>query len=297
MGRSKSWFTGSCAGVRVAGKDNELGLTYLPAHTVNGKLFNQRVTFTVYVNSTSGMKADGTPGRSDQFQFVAYGALADSICRYLSNGKALDAIVKPNSYLGRSFNNGVMRLEADGTPVIVRKVGFQIVDSPIYGEDSQKTIDLEVASGRRPINWNIAAHPDNATWIQMLKDRSNVQYVQGSTVFGYARVLPLTGAGVVQVAQTPTGPAAKAARLATRATNTAQPAGAYIPPANAAPAGAATAPLAITPEQLALLVAQVTGQPPAGNEAPINTTAQGIDPKTGFATAGTAGANNEARAF
>ncbi|NOR60147.1 MAG: hypothetical protein GQ469_05895 [Methanosarcinales archaeon] len=288
MGRSKSWFTGSCAGVRVAGKDGDLGLTYLPAHTLNGKPYNQRVTFTVYVNSTSGTKPDGSPGRSDQFQFVAYGAQADAICRCLSNGKALDAIVKPHSYLGRSFNNGVMRLEADGTPVIVRKVGFQIVDSPIYGEDSQKTIDQEIATGRRPVNWNVAAHPDSATWTQMLKDRSNVQYVLGSTVFGYARVLPLTGAGVVQVAQTPTGPAARVARMTAKAANTSQPAaGAYVPPANPVPAGSTTTnPFAgMTTEQIASLVAQITGKSRAEDETTQPTTAQGVDPKTGFTEA------------
>jgi len=274
MGRAKGWITGACAGARVAGRDGELGLTYLPAHTLNGKPYNQRVTFTVYVNSTSGTKPDGTPGRSDQFQFVAYGALADSICRSMSNGKALDAILKPNSYFGRSYDaNRAMRLEADGSPVMIRKTGFQIVESPTYGEDSQKTIDQEVATGRRPVNWNVLNHPDAATWAQMLKDRANVQYIPGSTVYCYARVLPLTGPGVVQVTQAPTGPAAKAARLAARAETTQPitPVTAGTPP---------IPPVALTPEQIALLIAQVTGTKAAAPVIP--TIPKTIDPKTGF---------------
>lgn len=285
-GRAKGWITSSCAGARVAGRDGELGLSYLPAHTVNGKLFNQRVTFTVYINSTGGVKPDGTPGRSDQFQFVAYGPLADSICRSMSNGKALDAVLKPNSYLGRSFDaNRVMRLEADGSPIMVRKVGFQIVESPTYGEDSQKTIDLEVASGRRPVNWNIQNHPDAATWAQMLKDRANIQYVPGSTTFCYARVLPLIGAGVVQVAQAPTGPAAKAARLSARATNVVQPVTGYVPPVT----GLATEtqpvpPVALSSAQITALIAQITGTQAqtTGAEVTPPVATDIIDPKTGF---------------
>lgn len=307
MGRAKGWITSSCAGARVAGTDGNPGLTYIPAHTVNGKPFSQRVTFTVYVNSNKGTGRDGTPGRSDRFQFVAYGALADSLCRSMSNGKAIDAVLKPHSYQGRSFNNGVMRLEADGSPVIEEKVGFQIVESPTYGEDAQKTIDQEIATGRRPANWNVANHPDNATWTQMLRDRANVQYIPGNPTFGYARVIVPQGAGIVMVTQTATGPAAKAAATAARAGNTQLPAatGTYVPPATGTyvPPAGTSVPLAITQEQLALLVAQVTGQQAGAGKTPpaTNTPAQGIDPKTGFPigteVAGAAGASNVPSAF
>lgn len=288
MGRAKGWITGSCAGARIAGRDGEPGLAYIPARTQNGKIKNQQVTFTVYINSTKGTGRDGTPGRSDRFNFVAYGALADSLCRSMSNGKAIDAILKPNSYEGRLFDaNRAMRLEADGTPIIVEKTGFQIVESPTYGEDSQKTIDREVAEGRRPVNWNVANHPDSATWIQMLKDRSNVQYVPGSKVFGYARVIDPAGQGVVQIAQAATGPAAKAATDAARALGNAQSAttGTYVPPVVAPVTVPATsaATVALTPEQLAQAVAQITGAQAGATIPPV----KGVDPKTGFATANT----------
>lgn len=287
MGRSKGWITSACAGARVAGKDGQPGLSYIPAHTINGKPFNQRVTFTVYINSNRGVGADGTPGRSDRFQIIAYGAQADSLCRSMSNGKAIDAVLKPHSYQGRSFLNGVMRLEADGSPVIIEKVGFQIVESPTYGEDAQKTIDQEIATGRRPANWNVANHPDSATWIQMLRDRANVQYIPGSPTFGYAKVRIPQGAGIVAIAQTPTGPAARAATAAARAGNTPPPAttGAYVPPAVTVPPAGSPAPIALTQSQLALLVAQITGQPPTETEVTPPPVAQGIDPKTGFAMA------------
>lgn len=298
MGRAKGWITSACAGARVAGKDGQPGLTYIPAHTVNGKLRNQRVTFTVYINSNKGTGRDGSPGRSDRFQLVAYNALADSLCRSMSNGKAIDAVLKPHSYEGRSFNNGVMRLEADGSPVITEKVGFQIVESPTYGEDAQKTIDQEIATGRRPANWNVANHPDNAIWIQMLRDRANVQYIPGSPTFGYARVIVPQGAGIVMVAQVATGPAARAAAAAARAGNT-QPVattGVYTPPTGTVvpPTGN----IALSQSQLAQLVAQVTGQMPAGTEVTPPVAAQGIDPKTGFAmTTGTVGAVEQPSAF
>lgn len=278
MGRAKGWITSSCAGARVAGRDGELGLTYVPAHTVNGKLYNQRVTFTVYVNSTKGIGRDGSPGRSDRFQFVAYGALADSICRSLSNGKAIDCVLKPHSYQGRSFDaNRTMRLEQDGSPVLVEKVGFQIVESPTYGEDSAKTIELEVAAGRRPVNWNVQNHQDSATWIQMLKDRANVQYIPGNPAFGYAKVITPQGQGIVPVAQAQTGPAARAAASIAKGGNT------QIPPQNTQASSAVTPnPVAIDQGQLAALIAQVMATQATGNE--VTPPAQGIDPKTGFAT-------------
>lgn len=282
--RSKGFITATIAGGRIAGTDGQPGLTYFPAHTVNGKAFNQRVTFTVYVNSNKGTKRDGTPGRSDRFHIVVYGPLADSICRCMSNGKAIDAILRPHIYEGRLFDkSGAMRLEADGSPIIVEKVGFQIVDSPIYGEDSLKTIELEVATGRRPINWNVTNHPDSATWTQMLKDRSNVQYVPGSTTFGYARVIVPQGQGTVVTAQVATGPLAKAAAQAARASNTT---------VNAPPASAQQEPtVAVTQSQLALMIAQATSGQGAGLPTPTPTptpvATQGIDSKTGFPLAST----------
>lgn len=286
-GRAKGWITAACAGGRIAGTDGQPGLSYLPAHTINGKPYSQRVTFTVYINSTKGVGRDGTPGRSDRFQLVAYNALADSLCRSMKNGQAIDAVLKPHSYQGRSFDaNRVMRLEADGTPVMVEKVGFQIVESPTYGEDAQKTIDQEIAAGRRPVNWNIANHADNAIWTQMLKDRANVQYVPGSKVFGYARVLPLTGVGVVQIAQAATGPAAKAAAILARA-------GGVVPVVTTAVAVPATPPVAamaavapaVDQTQLAALIAEVLAAKNATTETVVTGAAvgaEGIDQKTGF---------------
>lgn len=177
-------------GARVAGQ-----LTYVAAHKKNGKDINQRCIIPVYVNSNKGTGRDGTPGRSDQFRFVAWGKLADICARNLPKGKALDVICSPHSYEGRVYDgNGSPVLKSDGQPLTIEKVGFT-VEKLVFGEESAKEVDLEVQSGKRPINWNVLNHPDAATYAATLKARQQVQYTGGDS-FGYARVIVPAGQGI-----------------------------------------------------------------------------------------------------
>lgn len=177
-------------GARIAGQ-----LTYVPAHNKNGKDINQRCMIPVYVNSNKGTGRDGQPGRSDQFRLVAWGKLADICARSLSKGKALDCICTPGSYEGRIYDtNGNMRVDNTGQPITVERVGFTI-QSLVFGEDSQKEIDLEIQVGKRPINWNNPQHPDYQTWISVLQQRQATQHMGGNE-FGFARVVIASGPGI-----------------------------------------------------------------------------------------------------
>lgn len=246
MGRALGFGTGAFSGARVAGKDGQTAMTYIPAHSRNGKAINQKITIPVYINTNKGTNQDGSPGRRHRFSLVAWGPLADACARSLSNGKAIDCIVRPESYMGRDFDaNGNARLELDGSPVMINKVSFTITETPTFGEDSQKVIDQEIATGKRPINWNKANHPDAALWSTICRDRQAQQYQPGSALFGYARVTVPQGQGVVLTTPVATGPATK-----TTAVNP------QYQQANPQPAGQ----ISVNPAQLAALIAQLTTQ-------------------------------------
>lgn len=182
-------------GARVAGRDGVPSITYILAHIKNGKTINQRCNIPVYINSNKGTSRDGTPGRSDRFRLVAWGKMADICAKSLSKGKAFDAICSPHSYEGRTYDaQGNMRVDNTGQPITTEKVGFTI-ERIVFGEESQKEVELEIQTGRRPINWNVLNHPDHATWQTILQTRKNAQYT-GGDIFGFAKVIIPSGPGI-----------------------------------------------------------------------------------------------------
>ncbi|MCK4526512.1 hypothetical protein KAW18_04005 [candidate division WOR-3 bacterium] len=217
-------------GARIAGQ-----VTYIPAHVKNGKNINQRCIIPTYVNSNRGTNRDGTPGRSDQFRLVAWGKLADICAKSLPKGKALDCVCAPHSYEGRMYDaQGNMKVDNTGQPITVERIGFTI-ERLVFGEESQKEVDLEIQAGRRPVNWANPQHPDYQLWLQILRDRQAVQYVGGET-FGFARVVIPSGPGIALMTGQP---------LTAQGT-----------------AAAGVTPAAVDPTQLAQAVAEVlrTGQ-------------------------------------
>jgi hypothetical protein len=227
-------------GARVAGLPGVPPLTYIQAHVKNGKNINSRCVIPIYINSNKGTNRDGTPGRSDRFRCVAWGKLADICARSLSKGKAFDCVYSPHSYEGRIYDaQGNMRVDNVGQPITVERVGFTI-EKIVFGEESQKEIDLEVQEGRRPVSWNIVNHPDNALWSKMLQDRQNLQFT-GGTIFGFARVIVPSGPGISLVTGQPYVPNQGQTQV--------QPA-TYVP--NQAPA-------TTDPNQLVQLLQQVLG--------------------------------------
>lgn len=276
--RAIGFTTCTMVGARVAGKDGKSGIRYIPAHTKNGKLINQRCIIPVYINTSRGQNPDGTTGKSYSFRLTAWNALADTCARNLPVGKAIDCITSPVTFQGPLTDNGIVQLKSDSTPIMITKVSFTIVESPVFGEEALKTIELEVNSGRRPVNWNNPAHPDAQIWTNMLKERQNVQYIPGQPMFGYAEVLVPSGQGIVLVNQAATGPLARDARNAARAGNVNTPV--HNAQANTNPAGNNPIPPAINQEQLADLIAKVLVDQGGTNTPP----AQGMDSKTGFPT-------------
>lgn len=242
-------------GARVAGQP-----TYILPHVKNGKNINQRCIIPVYINSNKGTNRDGSPGRSDQFRLVAWGKLADITAKSLSKGKAIDCVCSPHSYEGRIYDaQGNMRVDNTGQPITVERVGFTI-ERIVFGEESQKEVDQEVATGRRPINWNNPQHPDYQTWLSILQTRQNTQYTGGDT-FGFARVITPSGPGItLTTGQTPNSGFTPGAT-----------------PTNATQGQSGAAGAAIDPNVLAQMVAQVLkgnaqvpqapNTPPAQNDA------------------------------
>jgi hypothetical protein len=193
MGRAISMKLAVLVGVRVAGQ-----LTYVPAHTKNGKEISARCVIPVYANSNKGTdQKTGEKGRKDEFRLVAWGKLADTCCKSLPKGKAIDVFTEPHSYIGRKFReDGSLYLDAAGQVIEEKKVGFTILNI-VFGEESSKFVAQEIQEGRRPINWNVPNHPDFALWTQILQARQLKVWDGRSPVFEFARVTVPQGPGIV----------------------------------------------------------------------------------------------------
>ena len=193
MGRAISMAVVVLAGARVAGQ-----LTYVPAHKKNGESVNSRCIIPVYCNSHRGHnQKTGEAGRTNSFRLVAWGKLADVCCKSLPKGKAIDVKCRPESYLGKLYNqDGTLRYDAAGQPIEIVKVAFTIEDI-VFGEESSKTVAEEIQLGRRPINWAVPNHPDYAMWIQILEARQAMTWDGRSPEFLFARVAVPQGQGIV----------------------------------------------------------------------------------------------------
>lgn len=185
-GRSIGLAVAMFAGVRVTSQ-----LTYIPAHiNAAGKRINAKCTIPVAKNSHKGTRQDGTSGRTDYFSVTCWGKLADIMARSCPPGKALDLVCEPRSYMGKLFNSdGSLRLDSAGQPIEVPKMSFNVVMSPVFGEESAKQIATEIAEAKRPQNWNVEGHPDYQLWTQILQQRQAYNWDGQSREFLWARVV------------------------------------------------------------------------------------------------------------
>lgn len=247
MGRAIGLAGAFFAGVRVAGE-----LTWIPAHTKNGKAVNSRCIIPVYRNSHRGTNMrTGEKGRVDSFKLVAWGKLADTCCKSLPKGKALDLFSEPQSYEGTLYNmDGSPRLDAAGTVIKTTKVSFTILDL-VFGEESVKQVQEEKQTGRRPWQWDVPNTPDYQLWTKILQDKQHIVWDGRSPKFGYARVIVPQGPGIQLTFAAPpayTAPAAGTPAYVAPQTYSAPPAysapaaPAYSAPAYTAPAPAPSAP-------------------------------------------------------
>ena len=193
MSRGISLAAAQLIGMRVAGQ-----ITLVPTHVnAQGKEVSAKASITVYANSNRGTnQADGSQGRTDTYTVVAWNKLAYTCALSLSPGKAIDVFTTPHSYMGAHYDINGQVFDKNNQPISVRKVGFT-VDRIIFGEESAKFAAQEVASGRRPMNWNNPNHPDFQLWIDELKRRQQLQWDGVSPVFGFARIIIPQGARVL----------------------------------------------------------------------------------------------------
>ena len=190
-GRSIGLAVASFSGVRVTGQ-----LTYIPAYRKSdGQPVNAKCTIPVAKNSHRGTHINrGTgqaeKGRTDYFNMVAWGKLADIMARSCNPGKALDLVTEPRSYMGRLYNaDGSPRMDNAGVAIEIPKISFNIIMYPVFGEESQNQITKEINEGLRPANWNVEGHPDYALWTSILKQRAAYVWDGQSPNFLWARVV------------------------------------------------------------------------------------------------------------
>ena len=200
MGRPLSLAIASFSGIRVAGDSSVpgSGIQFTPAHIrQDGKPVSSKAVFTAFCNGI------GEYARNDPFSFTLWGPRAETFCKCAPPGKAIDVVCEPQSYLGRSFDqNGQVRNDAAGQPIMVRKVGFNILRIS-YGEDATKRIQSEknFSDGNspralwdwRPMFWDNEGHPDNQVWKELCKNRNAANWNGTDPIFGYARLVMPNG--------------------------------------------------------------------------------------------------------
>lgn len=160
--------------------------TYIPAHTKPGaaKAIDAQANFTVYQNIRD---------RKMEFRVTAWGKMADIIARGGATGKQIHLECSIHSYRKRVWlptPNGAQRqfvTLADGQPLMETAVGFTL-EHMTFGVDSAKTIQEEIQSGFRPIGWNDPTQPGYQEWRNRCAQNNAIEFQQGMTQFGYAKV-------------------------------------------------------------------------------------------------------------
>ncbi len=175
------------SGFRVA------GTTFTPEHNKNGNNISAKLDIDAYMNIAS--RANGGQGRSEILKFTVWGKLAHTCAKSMSRGKEFHAESRPRVFDKRVFFNRQPVQMADGTVLTVKGVSFTI-ERLIFGAESEKFIAEEIQAQVRPVNWNVAGHPENLQWKEILKARQAVAFDPQSPTYGYARVLMPQGAGI-----------------------------------------------------------------------------------------------------
>ena len=186
---SKSLAVSMFSGLRVAGE-----LQYIPGYIRpgDGKEIQSRTIIPVYENTA---RADGAGNSiSHQFRLTAWGALADICAKALPKGKEFSAVCSPRQYKGRVFYSNMQPVnDIGGTPLMTNKVSFNI-DEISFGADSRDFLTLEIAEKRRGAQWDVPGTQDHANWLARVAEIKALQHVPGNLTFGYAKVLPPSGA-------------------------------------------------------------------------------------------------------
>jgi len=180
MGRSAGLFTAHASGMRISSQ-----LTFTPAFVrPDGKFVNQRVKIPVGINGFKNKKTGEAP--ASFFSLIAWGGRADFCCKNLTMGRAIDVELEPESYRSNYYVGNNILLDTNGQPILIDKVQFRVLRI-VLAEEAYELVAEEVRTGRRPQNWEVPNHPDQALWKSMCQNRSNTPYDGGPT-YGYARV-------------------------------------------------------------------------------------------------------------
>lgn len=250
-GRSIGMGFGFLAGARVGGE-----LTFVPAHiNAAGKKVSHRCDVPVYVNSNRGNNGDG---KHSLMKVTIWGELARKAALTLSQGKAIDALVELSSYQGKVYQNRQLVLGADGQPLTTNKTSMTVMRI-VFGEETRKFAEAEVAASIRPTYWDNPAHPDWQLWKDTLQKRINMQYTGGDK-FGFARVIQPQGQILPPEQAAPQYNAASQAPAGQAVGSFAAPGGQFVQPGT-------------TPEQ------QVSGAFNAAPQAPATAPAGGFQPQ------------------
>jgi len=155
--------------------------TYIPGYTKpDGKKVNPCLKVRAFINNKRG--------KSDIYDIRMWGPLADTGAKSLSVGKEFHATLRPESYEGRVWKDqgSSLVLNSDGTELKVLKHCF-VVEDIVFGAESNKHIQEEIASGKRPATWNDGGQ-GTAAWKAILNSRKEYKYDGNAETFGYAKV-------------------------------------------------------------------------------------------------------------
>ncbi len=190
-GSARSLQSASFGGLRVA------STYYTPAYSKNGENVSAKLEINAFINQVR---------KTDQIiKLTAWGKLADSCAKSMSNGKEFSAfncelnvydkrIFMPNPIIGQP---GTAILKSDGSPLTMKAQSYTIGKLG-YGMESEKHIAREIQAGIRPIGWNVMGSVEAAQWKEILISRKAIQFDPNSPTgtFGYATIRMPQGVGI-----------------------------------------------------------------------------------------------------
>lgn len=205
--------------MRVAGtmfnqiniKNNTLGGYYTPAH------IDAKGNSVVAKWECEGIHQDLTTKQTTIIKLVARNGLdiipgkgmADICAKYISVSKRITGQATIQQYTSRIFSKtGEMAVDSKKQPITTEKLYYMLKPGTIeFGEDSQKTIQMEINNFQRlqnrrsnfyrirPPQWNIPGTADHLCWINIIMPwRAAQSYKRQTDRYGYAKVMIPEGA-------------------------------------------------------------------------------------------------------
>lgn len=194
-------------------KNKTFGGYYTPAHIdAKGKAINARWECScIYQDLTTNQPVTIKLVAWNGHNVIPGKGMADICAKHISVGKKITGEAAIRQYTSRVFSKtGEMAVDSKKQPITVEKLFYMLIPGSLeFGEDSQKTIQIEINNFQRlqkttsnffrirPPQWNIPGTSDHLYWVNTILPWRTAQFYKGQTNrYGYAKVMIPEGATI-----------------------------------------------------------------------------------------------------